>query len=228
MPPEGMRRSSRIPREIAILLVGSDTEGKMFSEQTKTVLLSRYGAGLVSQYALSAEQELILRRLDTSKEAEVRVVGNLGAHGKSYTYGVAFLNPETALWDIKFPSMTESEKEASRVLLQCSSCKAREMVEQSDLESDVYLVNEGIVRSCKTCGSSTIWKRAAEDADGEPVRIETTTTEAEERAEPVETLPFSLNDPAPTENRRKHVRTKVNFKACIRSHAFGDDVVTCE
>src|SRR5467141_4132801 len=114
MPPEGMRRSSRIAREIAILLVGSDTEGKMFSEQTKTVLLSRHGAGIVSQYALSAEQELSLRRLVPNMEAEVRVVGNLGAQGKIYTYGVAFLTPETDLWDIQFPSVTDSEREASR------------------------------------------------------------------------------------------------------------------
>ena len=28
--------------------------------------------------------------------------------------------------------------------------------------------------------------------------------------------------------RSKHVRTKVSFKACIRSYTFGDDVVDCE
>jgi hypothetical protein len=235
MPPEGMRRSSRIPREIAILLVGSDMEGKMFSEQTKTVLLSRYGAGIVSQYALSAEQEVILRRLDTNKEAEVRVVGNLGAHGKCYTYGVAFLNPETDLWDIKFPGMTDSEKEASRVLLQCSGCRAREMVQQSDLESDVYLVNEGIVRTCKSCGSSTFWRRAMDDDSGVPLPLEAVLPEAEEKEEPVETLPPASPEAAtapqpaaPTENRRKHVRTRVSFKACVRSFTFGDDIVTCE
>src|SRR5215471_15935830 len=77
MPPEGVRRSSRIPKEIAILLTGSDIEGKVFSEQTKTVLLSRHGAGIVSRYKLSAEQELILRRLDTNKETEVRLVGQI-------------------------------------------------------------------------------------------------------------------------------------------------------
>lgn len=235
MPPEGARRSSRIPREIAILLVGSDMEGKMFSEQTKTVVLSRYGAGIVSQYALSAEQELILRRLDSDKEAEVRVVGKLGAHKKTYTYGVAFLNPELDLWGIKFPSMTDSEKEASRVLLQCSSCKAREMVQHSDLESDVYLVNEGIVRSCKRCGSATFWKRATDDACGEPVPRESALPEADEVAKPVEASPAASRDaaraPAPAahpENKRKHVRTRVNFKACIRSFTFGDDIVTCE
>jgi hypothetical protein len=230
MPPERLRRSSRIPREIAILLVGSDMEGKVFSEETKTVVLSRHGAGILSRYVLSAEQELILRRLDTNQEAEIRVVGQLGSHGESHTYGVGFLDPEMDLWGLPFPGMTESEKVASRVLLQCSGCKAREMVEQSDLESDVYLVNEGIVRSCKSCGSSTYWKRATEDDGSDAVPLETP-PEGEEGAEPAETLPAASPDPAPAarrENRRKHVRTKVNFKGCVRSYTFGDDIVTCE
>jgi len=230
-----MRRSSRIPKEIAILLVGSNMDGKVFSEETKTVVLSRHGAGIVSQYVLSAEQELILRRLDTDKEAEVRIVGQLGSHGESHTYGVAFLDAEMDLWGVDFPGMTDSEREASRVLLQCCSCKAREMVQQSDLESDVYLVNEGIIRFCRKCGSSTVWKRAAGDAAGETLPPENTPPEAEQRAEPVETLPAASPDPPPapqpaarTENRRRHVRTRVNFQACIRSYTFGDDIVTCE
>ncbi len=90
MPPEGLRCSGRIQREIAILLVGSDMEGKVFSEQTKTVVLSRHGAGIVSQRKLSAEQEMIIRRLDTDGEADVRVIGQIGAHEDSYTYGVVF------------------------------------------------------------------------------------------------------------------------------------------
>jgi len=217
-------------------LVGSDMEGKMFSEQTKTVLVSRHGAGIVSQYALYAEQELILRRLDTNKEAEIRVVGQLGADGGMYTYGVAFLNPEMDLWGIKFQGMTDSERVARRVLLQCSSCKTRETVEQSDLESDVYLVNEGIVRSCKNCGSSTFWKRATEEESGELVPIATISSlEFGEKEESVAVPPAEVPNPAPApkpsgrgENRRKHVRTKVSFKACVRTYAFGDDIVACE
>jgi len=45
MSSERLRRSSRIPKEIPILLVGSNMEGKTFSEQAKTVLLSRHGRG---------------------------------------------------------------------------------------------------------------------------------------------------------------------------------------
>ncbi len=217
-------------------MVGSDMEGKMFSEQTKTVLLSRHGAGIVSQYALYAEQELILRRLDTDKEAEIRVVGQLGNDGGLYTYGVAFLNPEMDLWGVKFQGMTDSEKVASRVLLQCSSCKTRETVEQSDLESDVYLVNEGIVRSCKNCGSSTFWKQATDEETGEPATVQPVPLpEIEEKEVPVEVLAGAATEPAPAakysarvDNRRKHVRTKVSFKACVRTYTFGDDIVACE
>src|SRR5437879_12785916 len=65
--------------------------------------------------------------------------------------------------------------------------------------------------------------------------METATLEAEERGKPGRVPPPAPADPAPAlqsaahvENRRKHVRTKVNFKACVRSYTFGEDIVTCE
>ena len=238
MPPEGVRRSSRIPKEIAILLVGSDIEGKVFSEQTKTVLLSRHGAGVVSRYKLSAEQELILRRLDTNKETEVRLVGQIGVEDEVYTYGVAFLDSANNFWGIQFPAPSEEEKKTQVVLLECGSCQTRETVEQSDLESDVYRINEGIVRYCKNCGSSTFWKRGSEDVEETPAVVEMVQCRSmgwvdEEEPSPASApvavaAPAELAPVARRENRRKHVRTKVNFKACVRSFAHGDDIVTCE
>jgi hypothetical protein len=243
MPPEGMRRSSRIPRVITILLVGSDMEGKIFSEETNTVLLSRHGAGIVSHYKLSAEQELILRRLDTNKETEVRVVGQIGAESAVYTYGVAFLDATDNFWGIDFPPPSEDDKEARMLRLECGRCKASETVEQSELESDVYLINEGIVRFCKQCGSSTLWKRGSQDApetEEAPAAVEmlggpsagwVPSQEAEEKEAPAPVAVAAPPEPAPAPkpaNRRKHLRTKVSFKACIRSFAHGDDVVACE
>jgi hypothetical protein len=238
MAPENMRRSSRIPKEIPILLVGSDMEGKMFSEPTKTVLLSRHGAGIVSSYKFSPEQELIVRSLVTNKEAEVRVVGQLGAVDEIYTYGVAFIDQNIDFWGIVFSPVSQSEKEANRVLLRCCGCKASEVVQQSDLESDVYIVNEGIVRFCKGCGSSTLWKRPeAGEAEPSPTEAVLVAVEREKTWEPVEdteaTAPEvevkAASKPATRpENRRKHLRTKVSFKGCVRSFAFGDDIVTCE
>ena len=236
MPPEGVRRSSRIPREIAILLTGSDIEGKVVSEHPKTVLLSRHGAGIVSRYKLSAEQELILRRLDTNKETEVRLVGQIGIEDDVYTYGVAFLDSTNNFWGINFPAPSEEEQQASVVLMECGSCQTRETVEQSDLESDVYRINEGIVRFCKNCGSSTFWKRGSEDAEEVPAVVEMVQSRSigwvdEEEPSPAPVAVAAATEPAPAarrENRRKHVRTKVNFKACVRSFAHGDDIVNCE
>ena len=43
LPQQVVRRSGRIPKEIPIVLIGSDLAGKIFSESTKTVLLSLHG-----------------------------------------------------------------------------------------------------------------------------------------------------------------------------------------
>src|SRR5215470_6660034 len=234
MAQEGVRRSSRIPKQISILLVGSDMEGKVFSENTKTVLLSRHGAGIVSQHKLSPEQELVFRRLDTNKETEVRVVGQIGVESGTYTYGVAFLDSTNNFWGIKFPVPSDAETQARTVLLECSGCQQRETVQQSDLESDVYLVNEGIVRFCAKCGSSTFWKRGADVTEESPVLVEAE-SKAFEPAGAAEEGSASALLPQPEErfapragNRRKHVRTRASFQACVRSFAHGDDVVNCE
>jgi hypothetical protein len=221
-----MRRSSRIPKEIAILLVGSDMEGKVFSEETKTVVLSRHGAGIVSQYKLVPEQELIVRRLDTNNETEIRVVGQIGSQSGSFTYGVAFLDPSVNFWGIEFPSLTESERLANRALVECSSCKRREAVEHSDLEGDVFAINEGIVRFCKQCGSSTFWKKAS----GGPYDVAVSPESAREQQplSPPMSAPGTQKTAVLPENRRKYARTKVNCKACIRQSGQTLDVVVCE
>jgi PilZ domain len=256
---ESTRRSTRIPKQVAILLVGSDFEGRVFSEKTKTVVLSRHGAGIVSEYKLSAEQELVIRVVETNKEAEVRVVGQLAAQSGVYTYGVAFLDPNLDLWGLEFAPATEAEKAARRTLLECSSCKGREIVDQSDLESDVFAINKNLMRYCKKCGSSTLWKQpsvdggvdaagkaegadAAETPDFDtspriPAPAATLRPMARETGSEAGVAVASDSNaadstpsasPVRRENRRKHVRTKVNFKACVRYQNFADDIVTCE
>jgi hypothetical protein len=269
---EGTRRSSRVPKQLAILLVGSDMEGRVFSEKTKTVVLSRHGGGIISSYKLSAEQELVLRRLDNDMEADIRVVGQLAYDSGFYTYGVAFVDPTVNFWGIEFPPPTEAEKLARRAFLECSSCKARETVEQTELESDVFMINKSLMRYCKPCGSSTLWREASgpaprasapsvaassAPAPAAPSATATSSTlrpdlepEIDWAPQPSRFRPQSAaaDPPAPAmsaklkasdagaapsgshriENRRKHVRTKVNFKACIRSQNRAEDIVSCE
>jgi hypothetical protein len=169
MTPQVVRRSGRIAKQVAVLLIGSDTEGRIFSEETKTVVLSRHGAGVVSRYKLAAEDEVIVRLVETGKEAEARIVGQIGSNAGIYTYGVAFVDGALNFWNIDFPPPHVGENETVRFPLACNRCGERSTLDQSELESDVYAINDGIVRYCGCCGFSTVWKRIT-GSDAQPER----------------------------------------------------------
>jgi diguanylate cyclase (GGDEF)-like protein len=158
IPRGRVRRSSRIAKKIGVFLIGSDLDGTVFAEQTNTVDLSRHGAAVISQHKLAPEQEMILRRQDTNKEAEVRVVRVSGAHPDSHTYGLAFVHTEDNIWGIGFLPLTESEQEAIHSLFECTRCKGRKVISHNDHE-DGCAGNAALVQSCKRCGSATTWKR---------------------------------------------------------------------
>src|SRR5260370_15929234 len=92
-PTFPVRRSARIPKQIPILLIGSDLDGRMFSESTSTVLLSLHGAGILSCHKLSPEQELILRWPEKNKETDIRFVGPISAQARLPTHGATLLHP---------------------------------------------------------------------------------------------------------------------------------------
>ena len=156
-----MRSSARIPKEIPILLIGSDLDGRMFSERATTVLLSLHGAGVLSRHKLSPEQELILRWPDKNKETDIRVVGQIGEQSGRHTYGVAFFDFNLNFWEIDFPPITDREKELGYITLVCTSCNAVEKIDDTSVEADVCATNESVLRSCKRCGAATLWKPAA-------------------------------------------------------------------
>ena len=215
------RRSDRIPKEIDILLIGWDAQGVEFMEQTKTVILCRHGAGIVSTHKLAAEQELIVVQQENNKETEIRVVGQIGCEGNFYTYGVAFLNPSVDFWGIEFPSVSEVEISARRKLLQCSVCGLREFADLGALESDIHAIHGGILRFCERCNGSTLWKEFVENGPGE-------FAEPEPPSVSLEVTPPAESPSAGFKNRRQHLRTKVNFSACVRNPGFDDDIVLCE
>lgn len=212
-----LRRGDRIRKEIEICLVGWDAQGVEFMEQTKTVVLSRHGAGIVSTHKLAAEQELIIVQQGNNKETEIRVVGQIGCEGDSYTYGVAFLDPVVDFWGVEFPSASQVEIFCRRKVLHCSICGSCAVADLGTLESDIYDIHGGILRSCKRCNGSTLWKQSPGDVP-----------DASTAHEPVLASPELTASTVPCENRRKHVRIKVCFKASVRSYGLDDEIVACE
>lgn len=200
VPLQVVRRSGRIPKEIPILLIGSDLDGRLFSEPTKTVVLSLHGAGLVSKHKLCPEQELVLRWPERNKEAEIRVVGNLGTHQGIHTYGVAFLHSQGNFWETEFPPVSPAEREMGFLSLACSACKTVERVDDSGIEADICATGEGVIRFCKRCTSSTLWKPVVSHVPQEPA-VPATTATAQMSLFPGPSAPATASAPPPSEAR---------------------------
>ncbi len=278
MTSKKMRRSGRLLKSVPILLIGSDADGRTFSEETRTVVLSLHGAGIVSTHKLIAEQELILRSMESDREAEIRVVGEIGSEDGRYTYGVEFLDDELDFWTMDFPAPPSPAERPLELVLECGSCGETVTLLNGDYEFDVCTIHGGLVRYCTECGFATVWKRP--ETGGAPRRaapkverkveaprrpevvvecgeleLEPEENVAPRFAEYVATPPVTVNlEPlaertdAPVvehaearvksearttatttavDDRRQRVRAKVNYFACVRSEAFGKDVVTC-
>jgi hypothetical protein len=157
--PGLFRRGPRIQKQIAIILIGSDLEGRVFTEQTSTVELSRHGSMVVSQRKLAPDQEMIIRRQDTNNEAAARIVRKAGSQSDTYIYGLELLCSNFDIWGIEFARLSESEEETIRMMFECTRCKTRETVDNSDHESEGSAANTAVVRSCSRCGSVTTWTR---------------------------------------------------------------------
>lgn len=254
------RRSGRIAKQIRILLIGTDTSGRVFAEETQTVTLSRHGAGVISKHDLAADGMLILRFLGGNTEVSLRLVGQLGEDVRGYVYGVTFVDPNLDFWELKFPAPPRWSLDFDTPL-QCSSCQNREVVDQSEVEADVYALAQSILRFCSHCGVSTQWRRATEDGapgpaksapvipfpsradDGKshmrlpsgepgqakltPNRTSTGVAVAVPQATSQGPLPSASNAAtARAANRRRDVRTRVSFTACVRQEGE-EEIVEC-
>ena len=106
---QGVRRSERIAKEVPRVLIGSDTESKVFSEETKTVVLSCHGAGIVSRHKLAAEYEIIIRTREANKEAIAQVVGQIGFDKGDYSWGIDFVELNIHFWNTQLPPPTPAD-----------------------------------------------------------------------------------------------------------------------
>ena len=157
--------------ELDVLLLGTDTTGKVIMEQTKTVVLSRHGAGIVSRYRFSPDDVLTLSLPGAAKEAEIRLLGQIGVEPGRYIYGVTFVDPDPHFWPMDFPEPESFEPGSPPMMLECSRCQARESIQQHEIEEDVYSVNGYLLRPCAVCGTATHWKKAESNSLPDPSSV---------------------------------------------------------
>jgi hypothetical protein len=164
------RRSGRISKEIPILLFGSDIDGYIFTEETRAVVLSRHGAGIISRYRLMPEQELVLRWKEAAREAEVRVVGEVAQQGSYHTYGVAFMDDKLNFWQLEFPPGPAQQERPLVLFLECGACHETVELLNGDFEYDICAIHGGLTRFCKQCGMLTVWRQPQDAFPAAPRR----------------------------------------------------------
>jgi PilZ domain-containing protein len=203
-------KSDRISMEMAIVVAGTDLMGTVFMVDGKTILVGRQGANITLARKLAPQQEIDLRCVETSKEADARVVGQIGQTGNDYSYSIEFLSPEANPWGIEFPPIAEGEEAVGRVVLECGACNTRELTYLNESQLEVLETNNSLARHCKRCGDYTVWKKST---------VEVGTTEA--------AISMSAPGPAPqrTENLRREHRREIRVTTCIRSNEYNDDIV---
>lgn len=130
----------------------------MFHENTRTFVVSRHGVAVLIHDRLAPGEQVSIRCPSTGKEALARVVGLVSSEGDDYVYGLAWMDPSVNLWNIHFPPMTEAERVAGRVLIECGSCGRREVAHLNELEMQVLQGNSTLPRHCEQCQQQTIWK----------------------------------------------------------------------
>ena len=215
------RRSDRISLPIPVQVVGRDLSGEEFQEKGRTVLVSRHGATVLLNRSLAVDQEVALRALPTNREAMVRVVGQVRVEAEGRIYGMAFLDPNTNLWDIYFPPRDEFDKAAGRALLECGGCHIRHVTLMNELEVQVFEANRSLSRFCERCSQQTLWVETFHEATPERA------VEAPKPPEPGKEPP----PPPPrkrTKDERRHSRLRTRLKACVRHPGLGEEILYTE
>jgi len=205
-PSHPTRSTDRVALVIPIQIFGADVEGRAYTEEARTLLVSRNGALILVNRNLTPQDEITIRHESTGKEAAAQIVGQVRKEADGFVYGVKLLDPSTNLWDINFLPLSESESAVGRTLLECAKCRLREVVYLEEFESEVYHVNRYIYHPCKRCRESTIWNETAYEP-----------TEREQKIAWPPLVPPPEHAPAPrSKEERRHARIHCNLRACIR------------
>jgi len=157
MENQDRRRTDRILAPVRIRVIGNDTRGVSFAEETVTVTFNQHGAKISLTHSLLPDDILLVKNLENGIEEEFRVVGALQqVFGDRREWGVEALNPDSGIWGVAF--VPNADGVAPKVLVECAACKTAAQSTLSSIEYDVLLATGLISRHCERCGETTRWK----------------------------------------------------------------------
>ena len=199
------RQSERISLALPVEVIGNNLFGDIFLCEGWTEVVSQTGARVRLKQNLASDQEVTIRCLETGKEASARVVARVNGKSKQNVYGIMLLEPEAQPWGINFPPRGDSVGAVGRIVLECLTCRARELVYLDGFELEVLESSETLSRFCRRCADSCLWRKSYE-------------------ALPAGTDEAESSDRSGLEDRRDP-RREVRTIACIQDGEDGEELV---
>lgn len=158
------RRSPRLAYPTRIRVIGQDTSGRSFFEDTATLVVNREGARIHLTKDPDPRKDIFILSFQTDEGGRFRVVGERGeAEGLYKSWGVELVKaPQKmkvaqSIWGIEFPTLEPDEKGAVRVMLECEACHTRERLYLEENQVDTIIEAGGLHRECRVCKLPRVW-----------------------------------------------------------------------
>jgi hypothetical protein len=203
------RPGDRISLSVPVRIFGLDNAGHEFSEEARTIHISRNGAVVVSKARMIPHQRVIVWCKATGKQSPARVVGVTGGKSDGIMYALALTDIDLNPWGVVFPPAADAEQEAIQLLLQCTICLNPELSLMNELEHEVFETRGELVRHCNSCSTETAWHLLSKETKGRGAA-------------------GSYGPTVRSGNERKEVRAQMKLAACIRLSGFGEEAVVTD
>jgi len=154
------RRTERLLLSIPIRVIGVDTTGTDFTEDTCTVVLSQAGARITLQHKVLPDDAVRIVNLENYSEADFRIVGPTRLAGSEVPeWGAECTEPGRNIWGIELPKPLSNPSDAG-ALLECRACHAQGLWPVTLMEVEVLNTTGLINRLCTQCNKTTYWTYA--------------------------------------------------------------------
>jgi hypothetical protein len=167
------RRSTRPGLRIPIQVEGKDADGKPFRETTYTLAINRHGARVSLKISLRPGDNITVTNLQKMQQpCPFRVIGRGATSvGQEPAWGIECLEPDRNFWGVYFPEKGQepSRPEGIDALLECATCRSREMVELSLDQYHGLIAQSSTARPCQKCGMTTEWRFGSVEVTREEV-----------------------------------------------------------
>ena len=97
------RRSSRVAIDMPVEIFGQASSGKVFREETRTIVVNAHGALLMMTSIPLIKPSVLLVNKKTRTEAQCRVIFQKETEPGKGEMSVEFVDPQPRFWGIAFP-----------------------------------------------------------------------------------------------------------------------------